>query len=162
MIRIRVRPAGQRMWTTIIPGHSSTLCTAGSLSHTKGARTWARTTALWVRGAASTVFKMSRAGKRNDAQSLTFNCGVDSFGILSICLSVLAGPEAVIDVSDLADAVAQITSTGTRTTSTISRAKSSASPSALDAAKSTRCLLVRNSVTLALAMLITTLAESMC
>jgi hypothetical protein len=85
-----------------------------------------------------------------------FDCGVDS---LSIWLPV-AGPEATIEVSVLADTVPSIAPSGTTLSS--SRAKSSAFPrsAALDAARSVRCL-VRNVVTLALAMLITTLAESM-
>jgi hypothetical protein len=88
-----------------------------------------------------------------------FNFGVDTFGMLSVWLPVV-DPEATIVVSVLADTtVAPVASPGT--TLSMSRAKSSAFPrSAPDAARSVRCL-VRNVVTLALAMLITTLAESM-
>jgi hypothetical protein len=93
--------------------------------------------------------------------SAGFNCGVDAFGILSFRL-VIACAEAAIGII-LPDAVASTASfgTGLGTPLSMSWAKSSAfTRRAPDVARSARCV-IRNVVTLVLAMWITTLAASM-
>lgn len=93
--------------------------------------------------------------------SAGFNCGVDTFRMLSFRLAI-AGPDAAIDAV-LPYAVSSIGSSGTGRGAplSMSRSKSSAfTIRAPDAARSARCV-VRNVVTLVPAMWITTLAASM-